>query len=369
MNQIKQPRFLALDVFRGFAIAAMILVNTPGSWAHVYSPLTHADWHGLTFADLIFPFFLFAVGASLYFSLYVKNARLTKALFIRVAKRALIMFAIGWGLNIYNYVLLDLEHIRTMGVLQRIAICYFCGALLIAAGGEKAVWTGSVLILVLYTMVFFLLGGAQPFAFEGSIVAAFDRAILGEAAMWKMHGVAFDPEGLLSTAPAVVSLLMGFEVTRQLMVLPRDYRAMARLLIWGTALMAGGLLVAGIIPVNKNLWTSSYTLLTGGISVMVLALCVWAADILESRPVSRPFEIFGTNPLFIYCLSWLFATAMMAIPITQGENTVSLYTWLWHCLLPLFTPKIASLLFALLHVVFFWLVSLLLYRRGIVVKI
>jgi predicted acyltransferase len=171
--------------------------------------------------------------------------------------------------------------------------------------------------------------------------------------------------------PALVSLLIGFEVTRRLMQLPRDLGAVYKLLAWGGGLLAVGLALAWIIPVNKNLWTPSYVILVGGIAVLALALCVWLADLLECKLLTDPFRIFGTNPLFIYCLSWICTATLMAVsvPVPLADGTVSLYTWLWQGLLPLLPPKVASLAFALLNVGFFWCVSWLLYRRNIVIKI
>ncbi len=365
---MNKTRFLALDVFRGLTIALMILVNTPGDWGHVYSPLLHVPWNGISLADVVFPFFLFIVGASVFFAFNRQGLVLTSESFLKVVKRSIIMFAIGFGLNVYNTVLLDLDSVRIMGVLQRIAICYCIGSLLILSCRIRTLYLVSILLLIAYYVIFIVVGGEHPFVFEDNIVGRFDQLILGEAHMWKMNGVAFDPEGLLSTIPAVVSLLFGFETARRLHLLP-SAKGAKLLVIVGVSLVLIAYLLSFIMQINKNIWSVSYVVLTAGLAMLLLFACVCLLGIKQATFLSRPLQIYGTNPLFVYCLSWLMATAFMAIPVEVNGSVTSLYTALWQFLLPLFAPNSASLVFALLHVVFFWYISFILYRKNIIVRI
>jgi len=364
-------RFIALDMFRGLAIALMILVNTPGDWGHVYRPLLHSNWHGLTPTDIVFPCFLFIVGASIFFAYSPTGFVLSRAAASKVVKRSAIMFAIGLGLNVYNAVLLDLDSIRIMGVLQRISICYFFAAMLLLWCRISTVYWVSGVTLTAYFLLFIVFGGQSPFAFENNIVGSIDRAILGQAHMWKMHGVAFDPEGLISTAPATVTLLMGFEAARRFRFASSSYVALRQLMIAGFGLLVIGYLSSWLMPINKNLWSVSFVFSCGGFAILTLAACLYLSDIKKIRLVSQGLRIYGTNPLLIYCLSWLMATAFMAIKIDAfgASNSESLYTFLWRLLLPIMSPELASLVFALAHVLLFWLVAALFYRRRLILKI
>lgn len=364
-------RFIALDMFRGLAIALMILVNTPGDWGSVYAPLLHSSWHGLTPTDIVFPCFLFIVGASIFFAFNKRGFVLNRNTVLKVLRRSVIMFAIGFCLNVYNAVLLDADSIRIMGVLQRIAICYFMGALLVLSCRISTVYWVSAATLGLYCLVLVVFGGQSPFGFENSIVATFDRAILGEAHMWTMHGVAFDPEGLMSTFPATITLLMGFEAARRLSSLPDSFAALRQLIVAGVGLLIVGYAISIYMPINKNIWSVSFVFVAGGFAMFILAVCVYVADIVKLSVISEPLRIYGTNPLLIYCLSWLMATGFMAIvPSDFGfSSSESLYALLWQSLLPLMSPQLASLMFALAHVLFFWMLALFFYRRGIIVKI
>lgn len=364
-------RFIALDMFRGLAIALMILVNTPGDWSHVYSPLLHSNWHGLTPTDVVFPCFLFIVGASIFFAFSPTGFVLNRAAVSKVFKRSAIMFAIGVGLNVYNAALLDLDSIRIMGVLQRIAICYLLATMLVLSCRISTIYWVSALTLTSYLLLFIVSGGHSPFAFEDNIVGTIDRAILGEPYMWTMRGVAFDPEGLISTFPATITLLMGFETARRLSTASSPYIALRQLMLAGFGLLVIGYLSSWLMPINKNLWSVSFVFSSGGIATFVLAACVYLSDIKQISLISEPLRIYGTNPLLIYCLSWLMATGFMSITLGAfgSSNSESLYTFLWRLLLPTMPAELASLVFALAHVLFFWFVAVFFYRRGIILKI
>ncbi|MBL4673258.1 MAG: hypothetical protein JKX81_13455, partial [Arenicella sp.] len=347
------------------------LVNTPGDWSHVYRPLLHSNWHGLTPTDIVFPCFLFIVGASIFFAFSSTGFVLNLAAVSKVFKRSAIMFAIGVGLNVYNAALLDLESIRIMGVLQRISICYLLATMLVLSCRISTVYWISALTLTAYFLLFILLGGQSPFAFENNIVGTIDRAILGQAYMWEMHGVAFDPEGLISTFPATVTLLIGFETARRLSMASSAYMALRQLMLAGFGLLVIGYLSSWVMPINKNLWSVSFVFSSAGFAIFTLAACLYLSDIKQISLVSEPLRIYGTNPLLIYCLSWLMATGFMSITLEAfgSSSSESLYTFLWRLLLPTMSPELASLVFALAHVLFFWLVAVFFYRRDIIVKI
>lgn len=364
-------RFLALDMFRGLAIALMILVNMPGDWGHVYSPLLHSSWHGLTPTDIVFPCFLFIVGASIFFSFRASSFTLSPASLKKIIIRSALMFAIGFGLNIYNMLLLDINSVRIMGVLQRISLCYFFGALIVLSFRISKVYLICGIILGTYFALFALLGGDSPFGFERNIVALLDRSILGESHMWKMNGTPFEPEGLLSTLPAIVTLLLGFETSRILSKYKNVHSILKHLTLLGFGLLVAGWIVSFYMPINKNIWSVSFVFLSAGLAVLILASCVFFADVLKIGALCEPLRIYGTNPLLIYCLSWMLATGLIALKVSLfgSISTESVYSWLWQLLLPFMPPKLASLLFALAHVLLFWLLALWLYRRNFILKL
>ncbi len=362
-------RSLALDVFRGIAIAGMILVNTPGSWAHIYAPLRHAEWHGCTPTDLVFPFFLFASGAAMFFSFARSDYRATPQLLRGVARRSALLFLIGVALNAYPFTA-PLSEWRIMGVLQRIGLAYALGALLIVYCRGYSRYLVCAAVLLAYWWLLLRFGGEDPFALEDNLVRRIDLALLGAPHLWQGMGLAFDPEGLLSTLPAVVSVVAGFEAARLSQRAPGSRAAMLRLAGSGTGLLAAGLLWHGWLPINKALWTPSYVLFTSGIGFLSLALLIQLLDRWRWHRLARPFQVYGTNPLFVYILSIVWARTLYLIEVGDGAGaTISLYDWLYRALLPALSPVNASLVFALAHVLLFYGVSRWLYRRGIVVKL
>ncbi|MBZ9611478.1 acyltransferase family protein [Rheinheimera maricola] len=354
-------RFYALDALRGLAIALMILVNTPGSWQHVYSPLLHAPWHGFTFADIVFPAFLFVVGAAMFYSL--RHTSLTGATLSRIAKRAALLFVIGLLLNWFPFTTSWAE-LRIFGVLQRIALCYAVAAILVLLVKARYLpWLG-VAILLVYWALLLGFGAAEPYSLDSNAVVKLDRYLLGSAHLYQGFGQAFDPEGLLSSLPAVVSVLAGYYVAGQLAL--RSAPAGALWLVNAAALLLTLAWTASVYwPVNKALWSGSYVLLSVGILLLILAMLVWLCDVKQQRPLLQPLIVYGSNPLFIYMLAWLCAVSAALIPL-GGTN---LYQYSFALLAQLLAPKAASLLFAVLHVVLFWWVSLLLYRRNIIIKL
>ncbi|WP_348729114.1 heparan-alpha-glucosaminide N-acetyltransferase domain-containing protein [Rheinheimera texasensis] len=356
-------RFYALDVLRGLAIALMILVNTPGSWSHVYSPLLHASWDGFTFADIVFPGFLFVVGAAMAFSL--KDSRLSSAVVAKIAKRALLMFGCGLLLNFLSHP--DLATLRIPGVLQRIALCYALAALLVLSLPKRGLWAAVLLLLGGYFALLQL--SPAPFSLEQNIVRTLDLAVFGTAHVYQGFGVAFDPEGLLSTLPATVNVLLGYLVATGLKG-KAPLQAVRDLAAFGAVLVLLALAGHWLWPVNKALWSGTYVALSSGLLLWLLAALVYLVDIRKATKLTEPLRIYGTNPLFIYMLSWMFSVATGRwLSWSTADGTQSVAGLLYTALSSLLPLQAASLVFALLHVVLFWALSLWLYRRQIFIKL
>lgn len=341
----------------------MILVNTPGTWSHVYAPLLHVHWHGSTPTDLVFPFFLFIIGSALFFSCRKSDFRATPEQFISIVKRGVIMFFIGLLLNVIPFNA-PIEEWRIMGVLQRIGIAYIIAASLVLLLNRRGVFIVSTVILLSYWLLLMSVGEAS-LTIEGNIIRQFDLTVLGANHMYNMRGVSFDPEGLLSTLPAVVNMLLGFELTRYLTSIKDKSSSVIKLIIIGGLAIGFGALWSLVLPINKSLWTSSYVIYSTGFACLLLAVFVWLIDVKGQDKLVAPLLVYGTNPLFIYVLSFLFVTVYLNTSI--GDRT--LYSWLYGQFKLIAEPTLASFLFAFSHVLLFWFVSLKLYQRKIFIKI
>ena len=301
-------RSLALDVFRGLTVALMILLNNPGTWSHIYAPFEHASWHGLTPTDLVFPFFLFAVGnaQSLVFPrIWETNTR--EYFFKKVWKRTFFIFLIGLFLNFYPR--FDFENLRYMGVLQRIALAYGISSMF-ELFFPKKILSVALALIVAYWGMCILFGTQDVYSLEGFFGTAFDRLILTPQHLYKGEGVPFDPEGLMSTIPAVAQVMLGYWVGRILVAFnPR--RTMKALLKRGVNLTIIGILISPLNPINKKIWTTSYVLVTTGLAILLLALLVYVLDKKKmGRRAVYLFDAFGKNPLFIFVLSGLVPKTM-----------------------------------------------------------
>lgn len=368
-EMINPARYLALDALRGFTIAMMILVNTPGSWEFVYAPFMHADWHGCSPTDLVFPFFLFVVGSAMYFSLQKSSLQkvamqLSPAIAFMIVRRAAIIFILGL---IFNAVLGGWENLRIMGVLQRIALAYAMAAFIVLSLKRTYVYVMGIFLLLGYWLLLVIGGSDDPFGLTQNIVVKLDVELLGAEHMYSGKGVPFDPEGLLSTLPAIVNVLIGFELTRFLVAQKNRVNSVVSLLVLGAAGIVLGLVWNIWLPINKSLWTSSFVIYSAGYFCIALALFVWLVDIKQFKPLAQPFIIYGSNSIFIYMLAPFWVHAYLFIPMQgDGGNFYSaLFTWLAQ----IFPPAMASLVFALLHVLLFWIISLLLYRYKIFIKV
>lgn len=373
MNQ--NQRFLSLDVFRGLTVACMILVNTPGSWSFVWGPLKHATWHGCTPTDLVFPFFLFAVGNAMSFAMKKFSTMSNTAVLGKILKRTALIFIIGLLLNWFPFVRFDkdgslvfksYENLRIFGVLQRIALCYGIGALLIHYLKPKGALIATGVILLGYWWIMWFFGGTDPYSLEGHIGLQIDRLIIGENHMYHGEGIAFDPEGLLSTLPAVGNVVLGYWVGWFVQRNRQSPALLMRLVAFGTVLVAMGLLWGMTFPINKKIWTSSYTLYTVGIATLLLSIFIYFIEIRKVRFGTYFFEVFGKNPLFIYVMSGVLVKLSFLINI-GGEN---LYGWLYtHVFQSAFGDYPGSFLFGICYVLLLWLLGWWMDRRKIYIRV
>jgi len=367
MNQT--GRLLSLDVMRGITIAGMIMVNNPGTWNFVYAPLRHAHWNGLTPTDLVFPFFMFIMGVSMFFSLRKYNFSLTKESVIKVLKRTLLIFLVGLGLNLFNHLFRygfgSFENLRILGVMQRLALAYGIGSLIGLAVNHKYLLYISGAILIFYWA---LLAFTDSMVLsETNIVAVVDKFLLGESHLYRDTmdngvSIAFDPEGLLSTIGSVAHVLLGFYAGRMIINSKKNNELIIRnLFIFGTILSFMGLLLSYGCPINKKLWSSTFVLTTCGFGSLFLALLIWIIDINGKKRWSLFFESFGINPLYLYVQAALLATIMRGTGIKDYMYA--------SVLSPVFGEYGGSLAWAVLFVIVNWIPGYFLYKKQIYIKI
>jgi len=375
-----------LDAFRGATVAGMILVNNPGSWQHLYAPLAHAPWHGCTPTDLVFPFFLFAVGASLALVMPALQRLSAGGFARRIAQRSFIIFGIGLLLNAAPFVrwdeagvlvLRDPESLRLLGVLQRIALCFGAAAVIVWWGGVRAaLWAAAVLLVGYWAAMMLFAQGADPYSLEGFFGTALDRALLGPAHLYRGEGVPFDPEGLASTLPAIAQVLLGFVVGVRFARRAADPAWWRPLLVAAVVLVAAGLLWSLALPLNKKIWTPSYVVFTTGLAVLAM---VALAALLDGRTARggtgvlvRGCEAFGRNALLVFALSGLVprVLSLWRLPAGDGSSTLTPLQWLYrHGFEPFFAdPRLASLGYAVVTVLAYGLLARALDRRGIYLR-
>ncbi|HEV7747834.1 MAG TPA: heparan-alpha-glucosaminide N-acetyltransferase domain-containing protein [Pyrinomonadaceae bacterium] len=367
----EKGRLVSLDVFRGITIAAMVLVNNPGSWEHVYWPLEHAQWHGWTPTDLVFPFFLFIVGVAitLAFGSRVESGR-TSDLYLKIVKRSLIIFGIGLFLNALPH--FGLSELRIPGVLQRIAVCYFFASILFLTTKPRTQVATIIALLVGYWLLVKFIPApgfaAGDLTKEGSLPSFVDRLVFGKH-VWAQAKV-YDPEGLLSTIPALATTLIGVLTGRWLRSKNSAYEKVAGLFVAGAICVAFGWAWNSFFPINKALWTSSYVLFTGGWALQFLALCYWVIDIKGYRWWAKPFEIFGLNAIALYVVADLIAVLLDLIHLSGPDGSkISLGSWVFEKLFASWaSPLNASLAFAITFVLVCLGLMWVLYRRKIFIK-
>ena len=376
-------RFVGLDALRGLAIATMILVNNPGDWGHVFAPLQHAKWHGCTFTDLVFPTFLFCAGVSIVPALTaaLQRGRTPRELAWRIGKRCLLLVLLG--LFVQSFPLMTsradaslfepLQKVRFPGVLQRIGVCYAVAALLFVFASERAQRRTLLACLVLYWPLLALCptpGSPVPdLATEGNHLAGYlDRLVFGSHT-WM--GKVYDPEGLLSTIPAIATTLLGVLCGRVLQSPISRPDAVRELLLRGAGWMALGAVWGFVFPVNKALWTSSFSLLTAGIAATGLGLCVQLFEVRGKARLAEPLLIYGRNALLVFVGSAVLARTLgRLVHVDPGPPPVSALRWFHsHAFVSWLEPHWASLAFALTWVLGWYAVLAVLYRRGIVWRV
>jgi len=367
---MKKQRLLSLDIYRGMTIVFMIIVNTPGSWQYVYAPLRHSEWHGCTPTDLVFPSFLFIVGVSMWFSMKKYGHHLNLQSVYKILYRTAIIFLAGFLLIWFPFFGKELSGVRIMGVLQRIALAYGFGALICLIVRPKYLWLVSAIILLGYWGILYLAGGNEPYSLEGNAVLKLDLLVLGKNHLWDGFGIRFDPEGLLSTLPSIATVIIGFMTGSIVGKGEADMKKVIKMALYGIALTVAGLIWNIWFPINKPLWTSSYVLYTGGISMLILGLLYLLIDVLKFKGWTGFFKVFGMNALFIYIVASLWTKIMLLVKVGLAGEKVSLYYWIYSKIcVPLLGNLNGSLLFALLQVLLMWVLVYILYRRKIFIKV
>lgn len=367
MNQSK--RLLSLDVMRGITIAGMILVNTPGTWSYVYPPLRHAEWNGLTPTDLVFPFFIFIMGISMFFSLRKYQFKLSTESITKVLKRTALIFLVGLGLNLFSGWLKYggdvMENLRIFGVMQRLAIAYGVGSIILLAINHKYIlYVAGAILLGYWGLLYFTDSMTLS---KTNIIALVDVALCGEAHVYKntlSDGsiVAFDPAGLLSSLGSIAQVLIGVFAGKLISEAKGDREMIIRnLFILGTITLFVGFMLSYGCPINKKLWSSTYTLISSGSASLSLAMLIWIIDIKGKVKWTCFFESFGINPLYLYVQA-----AILGGVFRYSGISGFLYADLFK---PLFGDYGGSLAYALFFIFLNWIPGYVLYKRRIYIKL
>ena len=369
----KSERLLSLDIFRGITILGMILVNNPGSWGDVYSPLLHAKWNGCTPTDLIFPFFLFIVGVTTTMSLskYRGSENKNSDVIFRLVRRSLTIFLLGIFLSGFPY--FDLSTIRIPGVLQRIAVVYFFVSIIfLNVRKENLIYVLAALLLVYWGLMTLIPvpGFGTPNLEPATNLGAWLDRLLLDGHLWS-HSKTWDPEGLLSTIPAIGTSMLGVLTGYWLRSDNDKTTKTVWMFFYGVVLMALGYAWNFWFPINKSLWTSSYVVYTGGLALVFLAFCYWLIDVHEKKWWIKPFHIYGTNAIAVFFLSSFVAKLLYLIKFTGSDgNIITLKYYIYSNLyMPIASPMNASLLFALTYIAFWLFIIWLLYRKQIFIKV
>lgn len=381
--QVKK-RYLSLDVFRGAAVCLMILVNNPGSWSHIFAPLEHAAWHGLTPTDLVYPFFLFAVGNAMAFVMPRTIAQGSATFWRKVLWRSFLIFMIGlflnwtpffrWtdsGLEFIPWVTDEYRGVRILGVLQRIALAYLFASILVFYFSTKTLLRIAGGILILYWGIVYLGNPADPYSMEGFIGNDLDRLILGIPHMYKGEGVPFDPEGILSTLPTISQVLFGYLVGKAItgQDQSRPMFLTTRLFVWAVGFLIIGYVWGLAFPVNKKIWTSTFVLVTTGLATALISYLIYWIEIKgKSGAVTKFFEVFGKNPLFIFALSGFLPEVASLIRLGDGVNP---WNFLYQRVLihvpgP---PEIGSHLYAICVIILMWVIAWWMDKKKIYIKV
>jgi predicted acyltransferase len=404
-----KERFYSLDVFRGATVCLMILVNNPGSWAHIYPPLDHAEWHGLTPTDLVFPFFLFAVGNAMSFVMPKLEAGGDAAFWKKVIKRTLLIFLIGLFLNWWPFVtevnrviegttdfhtvtiakgftwidyskdaagnIIEIVRgVRLLGVLQRIALCYFFASVIIYYLKLRKAFYAGLLLLLIYWVLCVLGNPSDPFSLAGWFGTDIDKQILTVPHMYQqemLNGkkIPFDPEGLVSTIAAITEVIFGYMVGDYIQKKGKNYEMLTGLFVGGVAMVLTGLCWNMVFPINKKIWTSSYTVYTSGLAMIIIATMIYLIEFRNLKGwLSRFFDVFGKNALFVFALSAFLIKGFALIKLGNGVNP---WNWLYKKVLIHIPgdPRLGSVLYAICVIIFMWLICWWMDKKKIYVKV
>lgn len=406
MSSIKTNRYVALDVLRGMTVAGMILVNNPGTWGSIYPPLRHAAWAGCTPTDLVFPFFLFVVGAAMAFSFAKYSEGLNAASVKKLIKRGILIFLVGLGLNAFPFYPTSPDpdltfwgnladywgHVRIVGVLQRIAMCYILGGLVaLWLKSTKKIIISMGVLMGLHWLILFLIGdhsaplvngAAGSFSLAGQNADVIDLAIFGENHIYKGFGIPFDPEGLLGALSGSCTVLLGYLIGNKIRNTESKIDVVAQLYTIGMLCLAGGLVWSLCYPIIKALWTGSYVLYAGGWSILMLAFFIYLIDVKGKEKIFTPFKALGMNPLFAFVMAGLFAKILgrmikwtSMITLADGsvkEKTWSVLSWFYNNVCVAIvgeSNELSSLIYALVYVAVFTAMAMFLYKKKIVIKL
>jgi predicted acyltransferase len=399
-NPPKQ-RFYSLDVFRGATVCLMIMVNNPGSWAHIYAPLDHSEWHGVTPTDIVFPFFLFAVGNALAFVMPRLQAAGQSTFWKKIIKRTILIFVIGLFLNWMPFVKWDNDvlvfkpwsyidadgnaaGVRILGVLQRIALAYFFASVIIYFLKIRGAFVVACVILLGYWFLCVAGNPADPFSFTGWFGTNIDKAILGEGHMYhgevrNGHAIAFDPEGFMSLFGAIVQVIFGYFCGDYIIKKGKTPEMVNGLFVAGAVFLFAGYVWDMVFPINKKIWTSSYVVYTTGLAMIILAVMIYLIELKNHRGwLGKFFDVFGKNPLFIFMLAGILPRLLGLIRIpssldTQGNQLyLTPFAWFYeHICKPIFPDNLnnGSLLYALCLITFYWLIVYWMDKKKIYIKV
>ena len=406
MSSIKTNRYVALDVLRGMTVAGMILGNNPGTWGSIYPPLRHAAWAGCTPTDLVFPFFLFVVGAAMAFSFAKYSEGLNATSVKKLIKRGILIFLVGLGLNAFPFYPTSPDpeltfwgnladywgHVRIVGVLQRIAMCYILGGLVaLWLKSTKKIIISMGVLMGLHWLILFLIGdhsaplvngAAGSFSLAGQNADVIDLAIFGESHIYKGFGIPFDPEGLLGALSGACTVLLGYLIGNKIRNTESKIDVVAQLYTIGMLCLAGGLVWSLCYPIIKALWTGAYVLYAGGWSILMLAFFIYLIDVKGKEKIFTPFKALGMNPLFAFVMAGLFAkilgrmikwTSMITLADgSEKEKTWSVLSWFYNNVCVAIvgeSNELSSLIYALVYVAVFTAMAMFLYKKKIVIKL
>jgi predicted acyltransferase len=399
----------------------MILVNNPGTWAHIYAPLEHAPWHGLTPTDLVFPFFLFAVGNALAFIMPKLEAGGDAVFWKKILKRSVLIFLIGLFLNWWPFVTevnrviegttefqkvtifkgftwIDytknkageivevIKGVRVLGVLQRIAICYFFASIIIYYLKVRKAFFAGLILLLIYWVLCYVGNPSDPYSLKGWFGTDIDKWIIGVPHIYKGEGIPFDPEGLMSTIPAIVEVIFGYIVgdyiqkkSKTIETQPEPgkpaisssgpYQMLSGLFVGGVAMIVTGFCWDMVFPINKKIWTSSYTIYTAGLATITIATMIYLIEYKNARGwLSKFFDVFGKNALFVFALSAFLPRTLALIKLGDGVNP---WNWLYKKILIHIpgAPENGSLAYAICIITFMWLICWIMDKKRIYVKV